>query len=176
MHLPLLHQGVPHAVGLAAELDEPATVDYAVDDGGRHLVVAKDRALPAELEVRRDHHRLGLVGVGEDLEDQPGAVGVQRQEPELVDDEQAGVADLRGLPSSRPSSRVLLSLETRAEAVKKRASSLLSHTSAHSAEAMCVFPVLTSPMSTRSSRRPRKPRESRSSRPIPSGHETADQS
>ena len=89
---------MPHAVGLAAELDEPAVVDYAVDYGRRHLVVAEDRAPPAELEVRRDHHRLGLVGVGEDLEDQPGAVGVQRQEPELVDDEQAGAADLRGLP------------------------------------------------------------------------------
>ena len=27
--------------GLAAELDEPAVVDYAVDDGGRHLVIAR---------------------------------------------------------------------------------------------------------------------------------------
>ena len=44
---------------------------------------------PAELEVRRDHHRLGLIGVCEDLEDQTGAVGVQRQEPELVDDGRA---------------------------------------------------------------------------------------
>jgi len=48
---------------------------------------------PAELEVRRDHHRLGLVGVGEDPEDQPSAVGVQRQGPELVDDGRAGAAD-----------------------------------------------------------------------------------
>ena len=97
-HLPLPHQGVTHAAGLAAELDEPAAAGYAVDGGGRHPVVAEDRAPPAELEVRRDRHRLGLVGVGEDLEDQPGAVGAQRQEPELVDDEQAGAADLRGLP------------------------------------------------------------------------------
>ena len=29
-HLPLLHEGVPHAVGLAAELQEPAVVDDAV--------------------------------------------------------------------------------------------------------------------------------------------------
>ena len=49
----------------------------------------KTGSSPAELEVRRDHHRLGLIGVGEDLEDQTGAVGVQRQEPELVDDGRA---------------------------------------------------------------------------------------
>ena len=69
---------MPRAAGLAAELDEPAVADYAVDDGRRHLVVAEDRAPPAELEVRRDHRRLGLVGVGEDLEDQPDAAIVDR--------------------------------------------------------------------------------------------------
>ena len=40
-HLPLLHEGVPHAVGLAAELQEPAVVGDAVDDRGGHPVVAE---------------------------------------------------------------------------------------------------------------------------------------
>ena len=33
---------MPHPVGLAAELQEPAVVDHAVDHRGGHLVVAED--------------------------------------------------------------------------------------------------------------------------------------
>lgn len=67
-HLLLPHEGVTHALGLSAELDEPPVVDDAVYDGG-HLVVAEHRSPPAELQVRGDQHRLPLVGVGEDLEE-----------------------------------------------------------------------------------------------------------
>lgn len=84
-------------VGLALELYERAVVHDAVNHGGGHPVVAEDLPPAAELKVGRDHHRLPLVGVGEDLEQQPGAVGVQRQEPQLVDDQQPGPDDLRGL-------------------------------------------------------------------------------
>lgn len=59
-----------------------------------HLVAAEDGAPPRELEVGGDHDGLPLVGVGEDLEQQAAAVGVQRQEPEVVDDEQPRPADL----------------------------------------------------------------------------------
>lgn len=51
-----------------------------------------------ELEVGRGHHRLPLVGVGEHLEDEPGVVGVEWQEPQLVDHEKARLACLCGLP------------------------------------------------------------------------------
>ena len=57
---------------------------------------------PAELQVRGDEHRLPLVCVGEDLEEQPRPVRVEREKPELVDDEQAGLADERGLPVEPP--------------------------------------------------------------------------
>ena len=73
-HLPLPHEGMADAVGLAAELDEPPVVDDAVDHGGGHLVVPEHRPPPAELQVRGDYHRLPLVCVGEDLEEQPRAV------------------------------------------------------------------------------------------------------
>lgn len=72
-HLPLLHEGVTHAVGLPAGLDEPPVVDDAVYDGG-HLLAVEHRSPPAELQVRGDHHRLPLVGVGEDLEEESRAV------------------------------------------------------------------------------------------------------
>lgn len=96
-HLALLHERVAHPVGLPAELDEPAVVDEPVDHRRRHLVVAEHRAPAAELEVRGDDHRLALVGVREHLEEQAGAVGVERQEPELVDHEQPRPADQGGL-------------------------------------------------------------------------------
>ena len=57
---------------------------------------------PAELQVRGDHHRLRLVGGGEDLEEQPRPVRVEREKPELVYDEQASLADERGLPVEPP--------------------------------------------------------------------------
>ena len=54
--------------------------------------------------------------------------------------------------------------------MKKRASRRLSQAGAHSAEAMWVLPVPTSPISTRSSRRPGNDSDSSPSRPSPSGH------
>ena len=98
MSSPSLHQGVAHAVRLAPELDEPAVVDDAVDDRRRHLVVPEYRPPAGELQVRGDHDRLPLVGVGEDLEHEARPVGVERQEAELIDDEQGRAADLRHLP------------------------------------------------------------------------------
>lgn len=94
---PALHECVVHAVRLSFELHEPAVMHDAVDDRGRHLVVPEDRSPAGELQVRRDHHRLALVGVGEDLEHEPRPVGIERQEAQLVDDEQGRAADLRGL-------------------------------------------------------------------------------
>lgn len=89
--LALLHEGMTDAVGLAAELEEPPMVDDAVDHGRRHLVVTEHRPPPAELQVRDDCNRLPLVGIGEDLEEKPRPARVEREEPELVDDEQTGV-------------------------------------------------------------------------------------
>lgn len=90
------------AVGLTAELGEPPVVDDAVDQGGGHLVVPEHRPTSAELQVRGEYHRLPLVCVGEDLEEQSHPVRVEREKPELVDDEQAGLADERDLPVESP--------------------------------------------------------------------------
>lgn len=95
---PALHECVAYAVRLSFELHQPAVMHDAVDDRSRHLVVPEDRSPAGELQVRRDHHRLALVGVGEDLEHEPRPVGIERQEALLVDDEQGRAADLRHLP------------------------------------------------------------------------------
>ena len=100
--LALPHEGMADAVGLATELYVPLVVDDAVDHGGGHLVVPEHRHLLAELWVCGDHRQLPLVGVGEDLEEQPHPVCVEREKPELVDDEQTTPADERGLPVEFP--------------------------------------------------------------------------
>lgn len=105
-HLPLPHEGVTHALGLSAELDEPPVVDDAVYDGG-HLVVAEHRSPPAELQVRGDLHRLPLVGVGEDLEEEPRAVphraaGRAMRPLEVVDEQRLGrYSAAHSLPHAR---------------------------------------------------------------------------
>jgi len=72
----LLHERMSHAPGLAAELHEPTVVHDAVDHRGSHLVVTEDGSPPRELEVGGDHERLPLVGVRDDLEQQPRPVQV----------------------------------------------------------------------------------------------------
>lgn len=153
------------AVGLAAELDEPPVVDDAVDHGGGHLVVPEHRPPPAELQIRGDYHRLSLVCVGEDLEEQPRPVRVEREKPELIDDEQASLADERGPRSSFPSSRARLKRITSEDAVKKRASSLLSHASAQRTDAICVLPMLPRPTTTSGTLHKHVPRRHRQSQP-----------
>ena len=78
--------------------------------------------------------------------------------------------------SSLPSSFARLRRITSDDAVKKRASRPAMHTSEASAQAMWVFPVPTSPMSTRSSRASTKDSASRSPLDRPSGSVTGDQS
>ena len=166
------------AVGLAAELDEPPVADDAVDHGGGHPVVPEHRPPPAELQVRGDHHRLPLVCVGEDLEEQPRPVRVEREKPELVDGEQAGLADGRGLPVEPPvvagapqahherGRREEARLEpplARQRAEGRRHVRLAGADVAHGHE---VLPALDEVEREQSS----------DSRPMSSGHDTADQS
>ena len=91
------------AAGLAAELDELPAVDDAVDRGGGHSIVPEHR--PPHLlspQVRGDRRRPPLVGVGKGLEERLRPVRVEREKPELVDDERASLADERGHPAGLP--------------------------------------------------------------------------
>lgn len=105
-HLPLPHEGMTHALGLPAELNEPPVVDDEVYDDG-HLVVAEHRSPPDELQGRGDHHRLPLVGVVEDLEEEPRAVshraaGRAMRPLEVVDERRLGrYPAAHGLPQAR---------------------------------------------------------------------------
>ena len=88
----LSHQGVAVAVRPATEPDDPAVVHDTVDDRGGHVAVAENLAPPPELQVRGEHHAPFLVGIRDDLEQEPGPVDVDGQVAQLVDDQQSGAA------------------------------------------------------------------------------------
>ena len=85
----------------APELDEPSVVDHPVHDRGGKLVVREDRAPPAELHVRREHYAPPLVRIGYHLVEQAGAVHVERNVAELVQDEHLGPPDVGHQPVER---------------------------------------------------------------------------
>ena len=60
-------------------------VDDPADDRGGHVVVAEDGAPAGELEIRGDDQAALLVGVGDDLEQESGAFGVDGEVAEFVD-------------------------------------------------------------------------------------------
>ena len=89
----LLHEGVGPSVGFALEPDHASVVDGAVDDRGGHVGVAEHPALSAGLDVGGADDALGLVRVGDDLEQEPAAFLVDGHVAELVDDDHAGLGD-----------------------------------------------------------------------------------
>lgn len=86
------------AIGLALEPEHPAVMHGPVDDRRGHVRIPEHPAPPAGLDVRGVNDGLHLVRVGDDLEQQPAAFLVDRHVAQLVDDQQAGLADGRDLP------------------------------------------------------------------------------
>ena len=86
------------SVGAALESDEPSVVDGAVDEGGGHVLVAEHASPSAEFDVGGVDDAPCLVGIGNDLEEEPAALLVYGQVAELVDDEKSGLADAREFP------------------------------------------------------------------------------
>lgn len=60
-------------------------VDDTIDDRRGHVVVTEYRAPSGEFEICRQDQRLFLVGVGDDLEEESGSLGIDGQVPEFVD-------------------------------------------------------------------------------------------
>lgn len=121
-------------------------VHDAVDDRGGHVAVSEHLAPPSELQVRGEHHAPLLVGIRDDLEQEPGPVDVDRQVAQLVDDQQPGAAyraQFRVEPVLVPRPR--RKRITSDDAVKNLTGMPLSHASMPVAIAMCVLPHPTSP-------------------------------
>ena len=82
------------AVGASLESDEPSVVHGAVDQRGGHVLVAEHAPPAGELDVRGVDDTPGLVGIRYDLEQEPGALLVDRHVAELVDDQEPRPGDL----------------------------------------------------------------------------------
>ena len=92
------HQGVGAPVRLALEPDHPAVMHRPVHYRGGHVRVAEHASPATGLDVRGVDHALSLVRVGHDLEQEPGALLVDRHVAELVDHEEPRLGYRRELP------------------------------------------------------------------------------
>ena len=147
--------------------------DHPVGDRRGHLVVAERRAPSRELQVGGEGHRLRLVGLRHHLEERPRALASRGGNPGSSTARRSARPIWESSRSSLPSTFARRRRITKEEAAKNLASIFASQRIMRRAEAMWVFPVPASPMSTRSSLASRNDGDSRPSRPKPSGHETA---
>ena len=60
-------------------------VDDPVDDCGGHVVVSEDGSPAGEFQVGGQDEAAFLVGLGDDLEQQPCALGIDREVAQLID-------------------------------------------------------------------------------------------
>ena len=78
-----------HPVAVAPYVDDVAVVHQPVDESRRHHLVAEHTAPFLEALVRRQHGRGPLVAGVDELEEERGAVLVDRQVDDLVDHQQS---------------------------------------------------------------------------------------
>ena len=84
---------IPHPVGVPADVDDVAVVDQAVNKSRCNLLVAEHAAPVHEALVRGQHGRYPLVPGVDELEEQQGAVLVDREIVNLVDHQQRGIGE-----------------------------------------------------------------------------------
>lgn len=78
-------------VAVAADGQDVAVVQEAVEDSGGDHRIGEHRAPFGNAAVGSDQHGAGFVAPADELEEQVGGVGFQRQVTELVDDQQFGL-------------------------------------------------------------------------------------
>src|SRR5690606_28776573 len=84
---------VAHAVAVAADAHDVAVVEQAVDQRGRHDLVAKDLAPLLEALVAGEHGRGRLVAPGHELEEEHGPGAAHWQIADLVHHEDGRVGE-----------------------------------------------------------------------------------
>ena len=82
-----------HPVAVAPDVDDVAVVHKAVDESRRHDLVAEHATPVLETLVRRQHSRRPLVPGVDELEEEHGAVLVDRQVADLVDHQQGRMGE-----------------------------------------------------------------------------------
>ena len=77
-------------------------VNGPVDDRGSHLIIPEDLPPPGELKIRGVYDAAFLVRVSDHLEQQPRPLVIDREIPELVNDDQLVPTDLGQLLLQHP--------------------------------------------------------------------------
>src|SRR5262245_3358771 len=77
-------------VGIAPDIEGDGVVEDAVQDRGRDHPVPEDLSPAAEALIAREDHGAALVAAADQLEEQVGALAVDGQVADLIDDEQPG--------------------------------------------------------------------------------------
>ena len=80
-------------VAVAADVDGDRVVEEAIEDGRRDDGIAEDLAPRAEALVAGQDDGAALVATGDELEEEVGAVAIDRDVADLVDHEQRGLRE-----------------------------------------------------------------------------------
>ena len=78
----------PQPVGMPLDLDHDGMVQQAVQQGGGHDDVTEDGAPVLEAAIRGEDGGALLVAGIDQLEEQVGAAGLDRQVADFIDDQQ----------------------------------------------------------------------------------------
>lgn len=76
------------AIGGTLDLDHVRMMDEPIEDGRSDRIIIEDLAPILERAVGGEDHGALFVPVGHDLEEKVGAILVERQEAQLIDDEE----------------------------------------------------------------------------------------
>ena len=145
-----------HPVAVASDVDDMAVVHKALDESRRHDLVAQHAAPVLETLVRRQHSRRLLVPGVDELEEERGAVLVDRQVADLVDHQQSRMGEHAQPPGQiagglgfgegldQPRERAVVDAPASAAAIARLI-------------AKCVFPTPGGPSRITFSPRSRKP-------------------
>ena len=84
---------VAHPVAVAANVDDVAMMEQAIDQRSGHEIVTEDLAPFVEGLVRGQDGGGGFVAAGHELEEEHGAVAIDREVADLVDDQDRRVRE-----------------------------------------------------------------------------------
>ena len=82
-----------HAVAAAADVDDMAVVQQAIDERSGHDLVAQDLAPFLEPFIGRQHSRCAFVAPVDELKEQHGTALADGQVADLVDDQERGIGE-----------------------------------------------------------------------------------
>src|SRR5690606_12208896 len=86
---------LPQAIAIAADREDLAVMEQAIEDRGRHHGIAEDAAPLADRAIAGDEHAAALVAARDELEEEVRGFGLEWEIAELVDDQKLRLRPVR---------------------------------------------------------------------------------